>query len=168
MLLPKIHNLSIIMWRHQTKPNLRDILWNQCSVLFKYQCHKRQRRTEELLHIKGNSKDLTSECDTWPCCDKGHLWDIWWHFNEVITLNNGIISIIILIIILWLYKRISLILGNAHWSILGKWEITCVTYCKIVQKINYTPSPQYTHRGNNKANRVKCIFGFDHQENECK
>ena len=43
-----------------------------------------------------------------------------------------------------------------------------MNYCKIGQKIKYTPPPQYKHRGNDKVNMGKYIFGWDYQENECK
>ena len=36
--LPKVHNLNLIMRKHQTNPNLKDTLQNPCPVLFKNIC----------------------------------------------------------------------------------------------------------------------------------
>ena len=66
-----------------------------------------------------------------------------------------------------LYKRKPWF-EEKHTEVFWGSGIRYVNYCKIVQKIKYTPPLQYIHRGNDKVNMRKYIFGWDYQENEYK
>lgn len=116
---PKIHGQNLIMRTNQTNPN-----WGTFYILLgcnlnKYQDPEYQAKTEKPPDQETTAAwqlKATSDFGWGPFCHEGHYWDNWWKWNKVrgIDYRNVSVNILILMVAVCLYRRMSLFVGNTH------------------------------------------------------
>lgn len=129
-LLPKMHDLNLILRKHQTNPT-EDILQFICLVIWKsIRVMKVKERTNSFL-----TKE-TTKLNVWfwngSVCHKWYYWNYWWNLNGIWELDDGDVSLVISWS-WWVYCGYVENILNHREDTSVWWAIKSATYSEMVQ-----------------------------------